>query len=503
MRPRDVGRRIYWTAVIGVLALAAIVLSLVQLERARSSLEIIALEVGTTPATLYRKPGANGPLVVVAHGFAGSTPLMQSYTLTLAQSGYIVLAFDFEGHGRNPVPMSGDVTSIDGTTALLVAETRRVIAEGRKFPGVEDRVALLGHSMATDIIVRAALAEQAEGSPIAAIVAISMFSGAVTASEPDRLLMISGQWEDMLRAIALDNLRQLKPDAREGETVTVNGLTRRAVVAPAVEHVGVLFSATALSEARAWLDAAFDHRSDGPITPRGLWILLLLAGIVALLYPVAQLVPKRQAAAHPIPAARFWIAVILPSLAVPLIGTQVYTPFMPVLVADYLMAHLAAYAGLQLLLVWRHSDRTLSLTPFCCWRSGESSSSAGARPLRREFCSQRREALDHLHTLHRHDPLHGGRQPDDRRRPGDSLAPDCGTTRLPVLARRRGPARSRAAPVPVHDHPDHDPVLPAAWTDGPMDRPAQRAAGGGDRPWSLPRLVARRHLPAVSCRIAP
>ncbi len=362
MRPRDVGRRIYWTAVIGVLALAAIVLSLVQLERARSSLEIIALEVGTTPATLYRKPGANGPLVVVAHGFAGSTPLMQSYTLTLAQSGYIVLAFDFEGHGRNPVPMSGDVTSIDGTTALLVAETRRVIAEGRKFPGVEDRVALLGHSMATDIIVRAALAEQAEGSPIAAIVAISMFSGAVTASEPDRLLMISGQWEDMLRAIALDNLRQLKPDAREGETVTVNGLTRRAVVAPAVEHVGVLFSATALSEARAWLDAAFDHRSDGPITPRGLWILLLLAGIVALLYPVAQLVPKRQAAAHPIPAARFWIAVILPSLAVPLIGTQVYTPFMPVLVADYLMAHLAAYAGLQLLLVWRHSDRTLSLT---------------------------------------------------------------------------------------------------------------------------------------------
>ena len=45
---------------------------------------------------------------------------MQSFALTLAQAGYIVVSFDFMGHGRNPVPMSGDVTSIDGTTTLLM-----------------------------------------------------------------------------------------------------------------------------------------------------------------------------------------------------------------------------------------------------------------------------------------------------------------------------------------------------------------------------------------------
>jgi pimeloyl-ACP methyl ester carboxylesterase len=121
------------------------------------------LAVGTTPATLYQQPGSDGPLVVVAHGFAGSRQLMQAYSLTLAQSGYAVFAFDFEGHGRNPVPMSGDVNAIEGTTQRLVDQTLRVLAAGRDLPGAGPGVALLGHSMATHIIARAAIADGAAG----------------------------------------------------------------------------------------------------------------------------------------------------------------------------------------------------------------------------------------------------------------------------------------------------------------------------------------------------
>ncbi len=232
--------------VLGIVALIAIFLSLLSLERGRSGLEITGLNIGTTPVTLYQKPDDKGPVVVVAHGFAGSRQLMQAYSLTLAQSVYTVLAFDFEGHGRNPVPMSGDVTSVDGTTALLVAETRRVIAFGRELPGAEKGLALLGHSMATDILVRAAIAEGEQGTPVDAVVAISMFSQAVTADQPPRLLAISGQWEVRLREEALANLRLVQPDAGEGETAEVGDVSRRAVVAPHVEHVGVLFSPTAL-----------------------------------------------------------------------------------------------------------------------------------------------------------------------------------------------------------------------------------------------------------------
>lgn len=76
---------------------------------------------------------------------------------------------------------------------MLVAETRRVIAAARALPGGAGGVALLGHPMATDIILRAANAEAQSGQPITAVVAISMFSQAVTAQMPPRLLVISGE----------------------------------------------------------------------------------------------------------------------------------------------------------------------------------------------------------------------------------------------------------------------------------------------------------------------
>jgi hypothetical protein len=201
--------------VIFVAALFAALASVWQLERTRAGVSITELAVGTTPATVYRTGQAPAPLVVVAHGFAGSTQLMQAFSLTLARAGYVVVAFDFEGHGRNPVPMSGDVTTVDGTTRLLVEETRRVIDAGLALPGTDGRVALLGHSMASDVVVRTAVADPR----VDAVVAVSMFSEAVSAEEPRQLLAITGEWEGFLRQAALDAARLVDPGAREGETV--------------------------------------------------------------------------------------------------------------------------------------------------------------------------------------------------------------------------------------------------------------------------------------------
>ena len=336
-------------SLIGALALGIIALSVFMLERGRAGLSITDLAVGTTPATLYQQPGSAGPLVVVAHGFAGSRQLMRAFSLTLAQSGYSVLAFDFEGHGRNPVPMSGNVDAIEGTTQRLVDETLRVLAAGRALPGVRPKVALLGHSMATDIIARAAIAD----GDVEAVVGISMFSQAVTADKPARLLVISGQWEGMLRSAALAMARLVDPAAVENATVTAGGVTRRVVVAPGVEHVGVLYSGTGLHEARDWLDATFGRKSAGLVVKPGLWILLLLAGIVVLFRPLAKMLPVGKAGT-PVPVRRFWAAVLLPAAGVPVVAVLVYQPFLPVLVADYLMIHLALYgvAQLAILRIW-------------------------------------------------------------------------------------------------------------------------------------------------------
>jgi len=338
---------------VGLLALFLILASVFMLERERVGLDITSTAVGTTPVTLYQKPGATGPAVVVAHGFAGSRQIMQAYSLRLAQAGYRVLAFDFEGHGRNPQPMRGDVTRIDGTTVFLVAETRRVIAAARALPGVTG-VSLLGHSMATDILVRASIEEREAGHPVDAVVAMSMFSQAVSATEPPRLVVISGEWEQALRGFGLEYLHQVDPTKGEGELATNGAVERLAVVAPHVEHVGVLYSPAAVTAARDWLDATYQRVSSRAVGSMGVWILTLLVGIVLALHPLVALLPK-QAEPPAISNRRFWLAVTLPAIVVPLVMTRFQTDFLPVLVADYLMLHLAAYGILQITLLrgWR------------------------------------------------------------------------------------------------------------------------------------------------------
>ena len=338
---------------LGLLAALLIVASGIMLERARQGLEITEFQVGQTPVTLYSLPGQTGPVVVVAHGFAGSRQIMQGYSLPLAQAGYRVLAFDFQGHGRNPVPMSGDVTSIDGTTRLLVEETRRVIAVARSLPGATP-VALLGHSMATDILVRASLDEAAAGTPVAAVVAISMFSQAVTATAPQNLLVITGQWESALRQAGLKAVQLVDPAAGEGDLVLQGDVRRKAIVAPYVEHVGVLFSPVAINAAQSWLDETFARHSDPKAGHQGWWILALLAGIVLGVYPLVSALPKGPV----VPALstrRFLLVALLPAVVTPLAITPFYHNFLPVLVADYLMLHLALLGLLQLTLIrgWR------------------------------------------------------------------------------------------------------------------------------------------------------
>jgi hypothetical protein len=346
--------------VVFVLALAAALLSVWNLERARHGITITPVAVGTTPATLYRQGETAAPLVVVAHGFAGSTQLMQAFSLTLARAGYIVLAFDFEGHGRNPVPMSGDVTQIDGTTRLLIDETRRVIDAGLQAPGADGRVALLGHSMASDVVVRTAI----EDPRVDAVVGVSMFSQAVTPTEPRRLLALSGAWEGFLRQAALDAARLVDPAASEGETVSNGATIRRAAVAPGVEHVGVLYARISLIEAQSWLDAAFDREPPPPAPARvGPWLALLMASLVALAWPLAALLPERHPAPHPIGWRAFGLALVLPAIVAPLIATQVDIRVLPVLVADYLALHLALQGLLQIALLYRAGIRFGPLRP--------------------------------------------------------------------------------------------------------------------------------------------
>ncbi len=346
---------------LAIVAGVAIVAALFALHAASSFVLVTTVDIQETPAIVYRPAsGQRGPVVLIAHGFAGSQQLMQSFALTCARNGYTAVTFDFPGHGRNPQPLKGSITDVNGATRTLLDDTTLVARYAR---GLGDgRLAVLGHSMASDIVVRFAQAEPDVGATIA----VSMFSPAVTATSPRNLLVIVGDWESMLKHEALRAVGLATAPAAAQAGVTYGdfsmGSARRVAFSAHVEHVSVLFSEDSMRETLSWLDHSFGvTRSRPPVFDhRGPWILLLLAGVVLLARPLSQWLPR--VASPPVgaglPWSRLWIALSVPMLATPLILRVTPTHFLPVLVGDYLAVHFALYGLVTwICLVWLRRTR--------------------------------------------------------------------------------------------------------------------------------------------------
>jgi len=300
---------VFLRVLVALVALCIAALSVVMLERAREGVRVISTRLADAPATIYLPlRNADGPLVIVAHGFAGSRQMMSALSLTLARSGMTAVAFDFPGQGRHRVPMSRDVTTIDGTTQQLVAQTEAMIDAARTRTDHAGPTALVGHSMATDVIVRAA----EDRDDVAAVVAVSMYSDAVTATHPARLLIVSGAWEERLRRVAVDAARLVDGDAAEGTTVRAGDVVRRVAVAPGVEHVGVLYSPETLREVRAWIADATGSEVRGTVPTTGPWIGALLGALLVLAWPVLSVLGPPQPMTRRISAGTFAMLMLVP-----------------------------------------------------------------------------------------------------------------------------------------------------------------------------------------------
>jgi hypothetical protein len=354
------------------LALLAICLALVALRAQTRNLVTIEATVGDIPVVVAQKPGhAPAPAVVIAHGFSGSRQLMAPLATTLAQNGYVAVTFDFSGHGRNPRPMSGGVVDFARSTAVLLDDIDRVVAFARTLPGADGRIAVAGHSMATDLIVRAARRDPT----IEAVVALSFFAQDVEPGSPKNLLIVDGAWESQrlidagLRAVAATAGGPARPGITYGESAT--GARRRLALARGAEHIGVLYSADALAESLAWLNTVFGRSEAGFIDARGKWLALLFGGLILLARPLAHLLPTLAPA--PLGAGFSWRRLapraIMPALLTPLLLWKAPTDFMPILLGDYLTAHLALYglltaAGLRIGRAAAATTRPRPLAPF-------------------------------------------------------------------------------------------------------------------------------------------
>ncbi|MBK9739864.1 MAG: alpha/beta fold hydrolase [Actinobacteria bacterium] len=279
--------------VAGVLGVLMLVASLVGLIRAQAKRTVRAEVVDGIPVTVYSTNQA-APTVVIAHGFAGSAQIMDPLARGLMRSGFTVVTFDFDGHGRNAAALGIDPAREGSSGDALQASLATVISWAATQPEVDPaRVGLLGHSMGAGAVVRYAVDSAPDG--LRATVAISLPSADDIPdgqpSSPANLLLLFGALEDdRFSGAASAGLRAAYPDGIVGRPYgdPSAGTARMASSVPGAEHIGILFSGTTLDESIDWLgDALEADTTPGQMAPVLLWAVLALVGGGLLLVPVS------------------------------------------------------------------------------------------------------------------------------------------------------------------------------------------------------------------------
>ncbi|WP_295408755.1 alpha/beta fold hydrolase [uncultured Thiocystis sp.] len=360
--PDSRGRSLF-ALLVALASTLAIAVALWQLTAASAGLRIVETQVGGVPITLYRPASdARAPSVVIAHGFAGSRQLMQPYAITLARNGYLAVTFDFPGHGRNPAPFVASLMDREARLRVLLDALEPAVGFALEQPGADGRLALLGHSMAGDVLARYG---QMHPGLVAATVLLSPYlSEDAPTAQLRNLLLIYGELEpDMLHQQGFKTLAKTVAGEVEAGTLygdPADGSARRLMLAEGVEHIGVLYGRDGLAAALDWLNRTFERTGTGFLDARGPWLGLLYLGLLTLAWALSRWLPR--AATQPLGAGLGWRRLLpvalAPALLTPLILWKLPTDFLPILLGDYLALHFAVYGLITALGVWLTRDRS-------------------------------------------------------------------------------------------------------------------------------------------------
>jgi dienelactone hydrolase len=290
----------------GLLCLAVLMIatSWFAIASARSGLSVRSFQREGVPL-LYLVPRSAKavPGVLVAHGFAGSKQLMLGYGHVLAHAGYAVMLWDFDGHGANATRLQRNQLQQN-----LEVARKALIEQPEVDPA---RLALLGHSMGSGIVMTAGVRNSER---FQATVAVSPTGANVTPQAPRNLQVQAGSGEGRFVA----NAQRLLAQAGGENTDLATGQARELVIIPGVEHITILFSDGSHQAALRWLDATFGKTSPSPYVDRrmiayGIHLIGWLIGLSA----IAPLVAIGDTASVTIPPLRQWVGLgVAPLVAV-------------------------------------------------------------------------------------------------------------------------------------------------------------------------------------------
>ncbi len=286
------------------LGIIFVAISSLQIAASQNDLEVINLHSSNPPVTIITPSEAvpaSRPTILIAHGFAGSSVLMRGFALTMAHAGYTTVSWDFEGHGANPNLFSQSSESND---LLLTAKLALVEAESTGLIDTQ-HIAILGHSMGSGVALSYGIAYP----ETSATIAISPVSQSVSPTLPHNLLLMAGSFESQFMANAEQLL--VKAGGQSGDLSAGTG--RKLVIVPNVEHISILFSATAHSSARAWLDGTFGPQPGATnyTDRRILWFGLGILGFIFLSKAAINSIPVTFRGSAPVAPSGFRLVAMV------------------------------------------------------------------------------------------------------------------------------------------------------------------------------------------------
>jgi pimeloyl-ACP methyl ester carboxylesterase len=211
------------------------------------------------------------------------------------------MLWDFDGHGANGTRLQRYELQQNLDLAL-----QSLLEQPQVDP---NRLALLGHSMGSGIVMNAGIRNP---NRFAATVAVSPTGADVAPQAPRNLQLQAGSGEGGF----VSNAERLLAQAGGENTNLATGQGRELVVIPGVEHITILFSDGSHQAALRWLNATLGKTNDSQYRDRRMaWYGLHLLGWLVGLAAIAPLLTQPQTLVTKIAPIRRWAGLIVAPLA--------------------------------------------------------------------------------------------------------------------------------------------------------------------------------------------
>ena len=299
------------------------------------------------PITITTNEKPSGYLVVIAHGFAGSSTFMRSIAVALARAGHFTVRFDFYGHGESANPFYGDVMRKTGPTRRFINQLNLVIDEYKKRYNYA-KVVLVGHSMASDIIVRATQNRE----DIASVIAISSYTGEILKKNFPNFLVVNGEWEKGLIAKTKELFNANGISGVQVEKIygkhSANNARKLSVISGA-DHVGILYAKKTQTEILNWITPSKEG-IENKTNRIGVWALGIFASLWFIFFFISSLLAKNKRENFPTSKLRFSILVFMILIPVPLFLPKFQISLINFPVHNHIFNHLFIISCLSILL---------------------------------------------------------------------------------------------------------------------------------------------------------